>query len=105
MVPTDTDAGLIESGWLYRSVYLAPPYDLIVEYNGRGLGHETVLVDGTVVSRMTSLLWFVPRFEFQIGPDDAPFDAVVEVRVWPWLCIRKFRILVGEECVYREGDW
>ena len=29
---------------------------------------------------------------------------VVEVRVWPWLCIRSFHLLVGGEVLYAEGQ-
>ncbi len=73
------------------------PYNVI--YQGRGIGHESVLVDGAVALRLVSFLWFAPRFPFRIGSH----DAAIEVRIWPWLAIRSFRLSVDGEAVYSEG--
>ncbi|HEY1376697.1 MAG TPA: hypothetical protein VGF55_07875 [Gemmataceae bacterium] len=73
------------------------PY--LVEYDGRGLGLESVRVNRAVAAWRRSWLWFVPRFEFALGA--AP--AAVEVRVGPWLSIRGFRLSVRGEPVYSEG--
>ena len=100
-----TDVSLIESTWLRRLIRLRQPIDVNIEYNGRGIGSEAVLVNGLVVSRRTSLLWFTPRFEFVIDSPEGPIAAAVEVRVWPWLQIRKIRFTVQGDCVYSEGQW
>src|SRR2546421_8846012 len=74
-----------ESGWF------------VVEYNGRGMGHESVYVNGRLVARAGVWFWFVPRFEFQLGP----LPAALEVRVWPWLAFRSFTLTVAGRVVYR----
>jgi hypothetical protein len=51
-----------------------------VVYNGYGIGYESVLVNGQVVSRKASLLKMVPRFEFPLGPH----NAVVEIKTTLW---------------------
>lgn len=102
---SNTDAILAESGWLRRCIQLLTPIGTTIEYNGRGFGFESVLVDQIIVIRETSRLWFIPRFDFEIEVENGPVPVSVEVRVWPWLCIRKFRLLVGTKCVYSEGRW
>jgi hypothetical protein len=38
---------LIRKGWLYRSIEVnLPDGPHVVEYNGRGLGYEKVVIDG-----------------------------------------------------------
>src|SRR5262245_10935313 len=71
----------------------------LVEYNGRGFGYESVYVNDELALASTSLVWFVPRFEFRMGPH----PAAVEGRVWPWLAIRSFRLIVEDAVVYAEG--
>jgi hypothetical protein len=72
----------------------------VVEYNGRGFGYESVWVNGRCAARETSALWFVPRFVFRLGF----LPAAVEVRVWPWLTIRSFHLVVGDAVLYSEGS-
>lgn len=99
------DAILVESGWLRRCVKLLAPAETMIEYNGRGIGYESVLVDGGVALRPTSWWWFIPRFDFTIETQNGALPVSLEVRVWPWLCIRKFRLIVANKCVYSEGRW
>lgn len=70
-----------------------------VVYQGRGFGNESVLVDGAVAARYGSYLWFVPHLPFRIGGRDAEID----VRVWPWLAIRSFRLSIDGDVLYMEG--
>jgi len=68
-----------------------------VAYDGSGLGHETVYVDGSPI-RVPSAVWFVPRFEFTL----ARLDAALEIRIWPWLTVRDLRLYVHGRLVYSE---
>lgn len=94
------DAMLRKKGLLYRCLEVnTGEGKFTVEYNGRGIGHETVFVNGEVASRPPSENWFVPRFKFKIGSA----DTVLTVRVWPWLAIRSLKLIVEGETVYHEG--
>ena len=86
--------------WLLREWAVATPAgDFVVKYSGRGLGYESVAVNGTVVAKTKSHAWFVPKFEFHL----AELPASLEVRVWPWFLLRAIRLRVGEEVCYSEG--
>jgi hypothetical protein len=92
-------AKLICRRWLYRLVEIVLPDGRhVVEYNGKGIGYEQVMVDFRVI-RAPSWYWFVPRFDFEVGG----LPARLEVRVWPWLLLRSFVLRVGDEIVYAEG--
>jgi hypothetical protein len=98
--PGEVRAELAKARWLYRAIQVETPEELfLVEYNGWGLGYETVSVNGQVVSRETGVLWFAPRFKFFVG--NRP--AVVRVRVWPWLTLRSLELFIDGWCVYAEG--
>jgi hypothetical protein len=102
VVPIDApiEVTLKESSGLRRLLDVVTPEGFyFVEYNGSGMGYETVLVNGKVVCQPSSLLWFVPRFEFKLGRR----RAVIEVRVWPWLRISSFRLRIDGELVYEES--
>jgi hypothetical protein len=99
-VPGALQASLVERAWLWRRFWVETDsrvYDVI--YNGRGLFYEEVLVDGHVMLRRLSWLWFVPHFEFQLDRHQVAID----VRVWPWLKIRRFRLAIDRMAVYEEG--
>src|SRR5262245_5176438 len=101
-VPTseEFEATLRRSSWLRRVFDGGTPEGRVrVEYNGRGIGHESVFVDGARAREVTSFFWFVPRFDFLLGRR----PGVIEVRVWPWLTVRSFRLWVDGVCVYSEG--
>lgn len=97
----------VGGGWLRRELELSTPEKAYrVVYDGRGLGFETVYVDGELAWRGTGNAWFYPRFFFYVG--DLP--ASLDVRVWPWLGVRAVTLRVRGEVVYREGppagsDW
>jgi hypothetical protein len=92
-------ARLEEKGWLYRALEVSTSEGTYrVTYDGRGLGHESVTVNGAIAAGKASTLWFVPEFSFSLGS----MPALVKVRVWPWLSIRSLELVVGGESVYRE---
>lgn len=92
-------ANLIEKQRLRRKLNVVTPEGVFeVIYNGDGLGYEEVLVDDRIASRMTSLFWFVPRFEFPIGS----LPATIEVSVAASMKIKGFSLTVAGEVVYSE---
>jgi hypothetical protein len=94
-------AQLIKSSWLSRTWEISTPDGkFTVQYSGLGFGNEKISVNGKVTVKKSSLLWFVPRFEFPLG--QAP--AILEIRVWPWLAIRSLLLNVNGEDCYREGS-
>jgi hypothetical protein len=85
--------------WLWRVLDVVTPQgNYIVEYNGRGIGIETVYVNVELAARRTSFLWFVPSFRFQLGE----YVAVLDVRVWPWLTLREMSLRIEGGLVYDE---
>lgn len=92
-------ASLTKKGWLCRRLQFPLPDGLhTVEYDGKGLGYERVIVDGETIHQR-SLFWFVPRFDFTIGR----WDGEIEVRVWPWLTLRSLVIRIEGHVIYAEG--
>lgn len=93
---------LCGAGWLLRRFDVRTPGGTYrVEYDGRGIGYESVLIDGAAVARLASLLWFVPRFEFLVGG----LPAVLHVRIWPWCTFRAVRLEVAGRVGYIEGPF
>ena len=93
-------ATLRQKKWLLREWDVTTPAgEFIVRYSGRGHGYESIAVNGAVVAKIRSPIWFIPKFEFNLG--DLP--ASVEVRVWPWLLLRAVRLRVAEQTCYSEG--
>src|SRR5262245_65558837 len=92
-------AYLYERSWLGVLVHLEADGQLLaIEYDGRGIGYESVYVNGRLAVETGGHLWFVPRFEFEHGP----LRIAVEVRVWPWLTLRSFRLFVNDKEVALE---
>ena len=90
---------LIDRGWLRRVIeFTLVDGSHVVEYDGRGVGYETLKVDGIVIRKM-DWLWFVPRFNSKLGG----WPLIVEVRVWPWFLLRSLVIRVDGQIVYAEG--
>jgi len=93
----------VERGWLRRKIHLGSPIDAVVEYRGRSVGYETVLVNDEVASRPISWVWFIPHFDFAIPTKSGELAASLDVRVSPWLTIRHMTLYVEGELVYAEG--
>jgi hypothetical protein len=91
---------LLKASWLRRVIEVSTPQGLaVVEYNGRGIGYESVLIDGKVARRVWSGPWFVPHFDFEV----LGRPASVDVRVWPWLGIRDLVLQIDGKAIYAEG--
>ena len=94
-------AKLCSKRWLIREFEVSTPSGVQkVTYYGQGLGYECVLVNGSVVDKKNSGLWYVPEFQFHIGD----FPAKIKVRVWPWFAIKSFTFEVANKVVYQEGS-
>jgi len=48
-----------------------------VTYDGEGMGYEQVLVNGEVIAKKRTVLWYAPEFRFNIGAK----HAVMYIRV------------------------
>ena len=98
--PSTVNAKLNAKRWLIRVFEVSTLSGVQeVAYYGQGMGYECVLVNGNVVSKKNSYLWYVPEFRFHIG--DLP--AKIKVRVWPWFTIRSFTLEIAGKVVYQEG--
>lgn len=84
---------------LQRGIEVALPDGVfLVEYIGSKIGYEFVRTEPGKTFRKTSVLWFVPRFDFEIGRH----PAVIEVRVALWFEITLFSLRVDDVLVYDE---
>ena len=92
-------ARLDEKGWLYRALEVTTPEGTYrVVYNGRGLGHESVAINGQFAAGGISAMWFVPEFSFTVGSS----SGLLKVRVWPWFAIRSLKLIIDGQSVYSE---
>lgn len=93
------NAKLVEKRRLFRVVNLTTSKgDFKITYFGKGMGYECVFVNDELVSKKDSNLWYVPEFNFNFQG----MNISVNVRVYPWLTIRKFWIEVDNRIVYSE---
>jgi hypothetical protein len=99
-VSANLSATLRVKKWLLREWDVTTPDGkFVVAYSGRGQAFESVAVDGIVVAKTRSSVWFVPRFDFHLGL----LPASIEVRVWPWLVLRAICLRVADKVCYNEG--
>lgn len=80
--------------------------EFVVEYNGYGIGHESVLVDKKVAARAISWVRAVPRFNFAVGPHLGLIT--IETRLWRDLLapilgrLESFRFELDGHVVYED---
>jgi len=92
-------AQLVNRGWLYRALEVRTPEAVYrVTYSGRGLGYESVSVNGKLVAAKASGIWFTPEFSFPLGSR----QALVKVSVWAWMAIRSFELVVDGVSIHSE---
>lgn len=93
-------ADLVGASWLRRQFVVSLPRGQShIEYYGRGVGFESVFVDGFTVKSETSFWWFVPEFRFRVRG----YRAKIKVRVWVWLAIKSLELWVDGKLLYHEG--
>ncbi len=95
-------APLAARGLLYRRLVIESPLDILLEFNGRGLT-DRVLVDHHVVAEKTSWWRIAPQLAFTLTAGSHTVSGLVEIRVWPWLAMRGFRVTLAQRVVYAEG--
>lgn len=77
-----------------------------VQYNGFGLGCESVLVDGKIAAGETSWLRMVPRFDFAVGPHAGVIQ--IQTKLWRDLLgpffgrLESFSFAVDGEVLYQD---
>lgn len=92
-------ANLIEKKWLWRTLHVVTDEGIFeVVYNGKGVGFEEILVEGKTANRTTSWLWYVPKFNFNLGNSEAQ----IKVKVSPLLQISSFDLTIAGKTVYSE---
>ncbi len=97
-----TRATLVARGMLLRRLVLEAPVELTLEFNGRSL-FDRVLINGRPVARRISWWRITPRLDFALSVGSEQVTGCVEVRVWPWLALRGFRVTIADRVVYTEG--
>lgn len=95
-------ATLVARGLLYRRLAIAAPVEVTLAFNGRSLV-DRVLVNEREVVRRTSWWRIAPQLEFTLRSDAGSVAGLVEIRVWPWLALRGFRVSIAGRSVYSEG--
>ena len=53
--------------------------------------------------RKTSWWRIAPRLAFTLPVGEGEVTGLVEIRVWPWLALRGFRVSIADRVVYAEG--
>lgn len=96
---------VIRRGWLLRQIRLSGDISAVVEYSGRGMGYESVRVNGIPVAESASFAWFTPRFDFELETPHGKLPTALEVRVAPWLDISGLQVAVAGVLVYAEGSF
>lgn len=96
-------ATLVARGLLFRRIVVEAPLELTLEFNGRSL-FDQVIVNGRTVARRTSWWRITPRLDFTLSVGAKQIAGRVEVKVWPWLALRGFRVTLAELVVYAEGS-
>ncbi|MBC8355541.1 MAG: hypothetical protein H8E66_26485 [Planctomycetes bacterium] len=93
--------------WVYRRFELNGQSDAVIEYNGRGVGYETVFVNGVVAIRVSSpgISFSTPiDFVVPMGADSSA-HARFEIRTRALLFLGAFRLFIDGYVVYSEGEW
>jgi hypothetical protein len=86
--------------WMQRVLEISLPEGTFkLDYDGRKLGSERLLLDGVEVGRGMSVLQLSPKFTFSMGQRRCE----LHVTGWPWMTLRSLILVVDEQLVYREG--
>jgi hypothetical protein len=102
----DYTVQVVTRSWLLRKLTISGPSPCVVEYNGRGMGYETVLVNGVVAARARGgLFTLAPRLEFAVPGMFGQQRACLEVQTAWLLFLGGLRLSIGNRVVYLEGTW
>ncbi|HZN35056.1 MAG TPA: hypothetical protein VFB80_14605 [Pirellulaceae bacterium] len=108
--PVEFSAQLLSRGWMRRRFAVSGPCPCIVDYNGRGIGYESVLVNGALAVRihgdwrkLSDWIWLQPRLDFDLFGSTMRKRACIEAR--GILRLSAFRLTVDGKVLYSEGTW
>ena len=108
--PGEFSVHVLARGWLLRRLAVSGPCPCVVEYNGRGMGFESVLVNGALAARVRGDLgrfrdwfWLQPRLEFDLPGPRGRLRGCIEVT--GILRLSAFRLSVSDKVLYSEGAW
>ena len=90
-------AALEKATWLRRMLRVYSPCgEYQIEYSGRSLVHERIVINGRLRRQQRIRNWFRPVFRFFAGSR----PAAIVLRVWPWLTIRSFHLVIDNQVLY-----
>jgi len=118
--PSDGPPLLVSTNWdslqvtvlkrslAYRRLRITGAIEAIVQYNGRGFGWESVVVNDQLALRAPNMHLnpfssLVPHLAFDILASGVRIPATIDVRGIVFL--RAFRLSMGNRVVYSEGSW
>lgn len=88
----------VQKSWLYRRlVVMLPEGAITIEYDAR-MPNDRVTVNGQLAVSLMSVVWFIPKFAFLIGPRPATIDVRID-----WLLrVKFFELKIEGHSVYVE---
>jgi hypothetical protein len=90
-------ATLERASWLRRVLRVCwPEGEQQIAYSGRSLMEERITLDGKLEVKYRIGSWFRPVSRFFM----ASWPAAIVLRVWPWLAIRSFHLLIDGKVLY-----
>ena len=93
-------------GFAYRRISLTGDIVGTLEYAGRTLGYEAVLLDGKEIGRISGNGPAFPTpIEFTIPLASGDLPARIDIKTRFVLFIGAFRLLIEDRVVYSEGRW
>lgn len=90
-------ATLEKASWLRRVLRVCSSEgEYSIAYSGRSLMEERITLDGKLEVKHRIRSWFRPVSRFFV----ASRPAAIVLRVWPWLTIRSFHLLIDGKVLY-----
>jgi hypothetical protein len=99
-------ARLMKMAWLLRVLEVTTVQGkFTIEYNGRGLGYESVLLKGQLASIRKGFGKMSHRYEFQVGSSNAALTVLLPIwgEVMPLRNFRRFSLELDGQCLYLES--
>jgi len=102
-VRAGTSSQLLAKGLLYRRVLVEAPVEATIEFKGRSVWRDVIVVDNEIMASHISWWRITPRFQFDLRAGDQVLPVEVRLRIGRFLRIKGFRIKIAGEVVYLEG--
>lgn len=100
------DVQLVESTRVRRVFRVADAGDeFVLEYDGSGVGYESVRVKGVTVARVSGAVRITPRIDFRIGDHEAVIRIGMSwwASINPFAKLRSFSLEVDGQILYSDG--